>query len=153
MIQCAVMKNKGEEMFRPWRKCRLLETPIVICAGFPDTSEPEVIFLQSGVAFVQWIKCGDGPRVETFWTGNVEVWGKKVPSFLSIFSQGLVVVESMIWANQPIYSFFVGCLNPSLQETNVRVGSPQASRCGLVGLTKMTSYLARIGGTSRAKPS
>ena len=30
-----------------------------------------------------------------------------------------------IWANQRIHSFLVGCLNPCLQGTNVRVGSPQ----------------------------
>ena len=29
-----------------------------------------------------------------------------------------------VWANQPIYSFFVGYLNPCLQGTNVWVGSP-----------------------------
>ena len=33
--------------------------------------------------------------------------------------------ESRIWANQPIQSFFVKCLNPCLQGTNVRVVSPQ----------------------------
>ena len=32
---------------------------------------------------------------------------------------------AMIWANQPINLFLVGCPNPCLQETNVRLGSPQ----------------------------
>ena len=31
----------------------------------------------------------------------------------------------MIWANQPIHSFLVGCLNPCLQVTIVVVGLPQ----------------------------
>ena len=31
----------------------------------------------------------------------------------------------MIWANQPIHSFLVDCLNPYLQETSVQVVSPQ----------------------------
>jgi hypothetical protein len=30
-----------------------------------------------------------------------------------------------IWANQPIHSFLVGCLNPCLQGTSVWVGLPQ----------------------------
>ena len=30
-----------------------------------------------------------------------------------------------IWANQPIHSFFVACLNPCLQAISVRVGSPK----------------------------
>ena len=32
-----------------------------------------------------------------------------------------------IWAKKPIHSFLVGCLNPCLQRTSVRVGSPQPS--------------------------
>ena len=39
----------------------------------------------------------------------------------------------VIWVNQPIHLFLVGCLNPCLQGTNVRVGLPQprivGSRC------------------------
>ena len=31
----------------------------------------------------------------------------------------------MIWVPQPIHLFLVGCLNPCLQGTNVRVGSPR----------------------------
>jgi hypothetical protein len=30
-----------------------------------------------------------------------------------------------IWVNQPIHSFLVGCLDPCLEGTSVRVGSPQ----------------------------
>ena len=30
-----------------------------------------------------------------------------------------------IWANRPIHSFLVGCMNPCLQGTNVRLVSPQ----------------------------
>jgi len=37
--------------------------------------------------------------------------------------------KSKIWANGPIHSFLVECLNPCLQRTNVRVGSPQP-KCG-----------------------
>ena len=33
-----------------------------------------------------------------------------------------------IWANQPIHSFLVKCLNPCLQETNAGVGSPQPTK-------------------------
>ena len=40
-------------------------------------------------------------------------------------TQGPVGALKVIWANQPIYSFLVGCLNPCLQETSVRVGLPQ----------------------------
>ena len=36
-----------------------------------------------------------------------------------------------IWANQPIHSFLIGCLNPCLQETSVRVVLPQPSQWGL----------------------
>ena len=32
----------------------------------------------------------------------------------------------LIWTNQPIHSFLVGCLNPCLQGTSVRVGAPQS---------------------------
>ena len=32
----------------------------------------------------------------------------------------------LIWTNQPIHLFLVGCLNPCLQETNVQVVSPPA---------------------------
>jgi hypothetical protein len=37
--------------------------------------------------------------------------------------------KSKIWANGPIHSFLVECLNPCLQRTSVRVGSPQP-KCG-----------------------
>ena len=33
--------------------------------------------------------------------------------------------QNWIWVNQPIHSFLIGCRNPCLQGTNVRVGSPQ----------------------------
>ena len=32
----------------------------------------------------------------------------------------------LIWTNQPIHLFLVGCLNPCIQETNVQVVSPPA---------------------------
>ena len=38
-----------------------------------------------------------------------------------------------VWANQPIHSFLLGCLNPCLQGTSVRVGSPQLAKGGRGG--------------------
>jgi hypothetical protein len=35
-----------------------------------------------------------------------------------------VLYEKWIWANQPMHLLLVGCLNPCLQGTSVRVGSP-----------------------------
>jgi hypothetical protein len=38
-----------------------------------------------------------------------------------------------VWVNQPIHSFFVGCLYPCLQGTDVLAGSPQpATRWAVV---------------------
>ena len=46
----------------------------------------------------------------------------------SMASSNYFQYQSMtIWANQPIHSFLVGCLNPCLQGTSVWVGSPQPS--------------------------
>ena len=39
---------------------------------------------------------------------------------------------NMIWANQPIHSFLVGCLNTCLQGTNVHVGSSQPCNTSLI---------------------
>ena len=49
-------------------------------------------------------------------------------------------ISGLIWVNQPIYSFLVGCLNSCLQGTNVRVISPQpwVGRC-LAFSSSMTS--------------
>jgi hypothetical protein len=41
----------------------------------------------------------------------------------------IITMATWIWANQPIYSFLVGCLNLCLQETNVQVVSPQLATC------------------------
>ena len=46
---------------------------------------------------------------------------------ITIILQDSLPWSSEIWANQPIHSFFVGCLNPCFQETSVRVGSPHPS--------------------------
>ena len=43
----------------------------------------------------------------------------------------LSIPFSAIWANQPIHSFLVGCLNPCLQGTSVQFGSPQPSKSNL----------------------
>jgi len=37
----------------------------------------------------------------------------------------MLVPNEGIWANQPVYLFLVGCLNPCLQGTSVWVGLPQ----------------------------
>jgi hypothetical protein len=42
-----------------------------------------------------------------------------------------VILSKRFWANQPIHSFLVGCLNPCLQGTSARVGSPQPSKSNL----------------------
>ena len=42
--------------------------------------------------------------------------------------------EKTIWANQPIHSFLVECLNPCLQGTSVRVGSPQHMKAWKVSM-------------------
>jgi hypothetical protein len=48
-----------------------------------------------------------------------------------------------IWANQLIHSYLVGCLNPSLRGTSVRVGSPQPSVSSLRGIDKHTKFTPR----------
>ena len=47
-------------------------------------------------------------------------------NILLLFVIGTKEVKwKLIWANQPIHLFLVGCLNPCLQGTSVWVGSPQ----------------------------
>ena len=48
-----------------------------------------------------------------------------------------------IWANQPIHSYLVECLNPSLQGTSVWVGSPQPSISLVRGINEHTRFTPR----------
>ena len=73
------------------------------------------------------------------WQKLIKFWfilvGFYVKRFFLIFIIACVVqlhngvqplgVVQMVWANQPTHSVLVGCLNPYLQGTRVRVVSPQ----------------------------
>ena len=49
-----------------------------------------------------------------------------------------------IWVNQPIHSFFVGCLNPCLQETNVKSVRPRWWGGVSMQLWAIRVYVTRI---------
>ena len=55
--------------------------------------------------------------------------------------QGSQQPPTWIWVNQPIYSFFVGCVNSCVQGTNVRVVSLQASNVHINGTRRTNCWL------------
>ena len=73
-----------------------------------------------------WIFCY--PRVHITLIGT-EVEYELPPS------QIWYVPMNGIWANQPIHSFLVGCLNPCLQGTSVWVGSPRPNERGELAIS------------------
>ena len=94
---------------------------------------------------------------------HIPTWARAYPTFaFALQMSGLALrlinhfmcwvgVVAEIWANQPIHLSLVGCLNPCLQESSVRVGSPQPSGRCVCTCKELALCLRRCGSESRSR--